>query len=177
MPIINKQQTGIGSKFYNSMQASSEEFVLSTETDVRKVDRFIEEILDFHNIPGEYFGNVFLAVTEAMELLKRRGRPMQEIRISVEKSTNGISFTMRKRRDGTRDRMDEIDLHLHRQQIQREVFIIQSLADEVHVRNHGDTIQLLFVISGIPLERSLQRSAMLQNYLIRKEKVTDANEC
>jgi hypothetical protein len=159
------------------MQAAAKgEFIISTGNDVRKVERYIEEVLDFYNLPGEYFGNILLSVTGAADLIFNNTRDSTSIRVCVERSTRGIAFTLELIGKRGEEFEDDIDRALRKKSMQREVFIIQSLADETRVGDGGEFLQLFFVISGIALERSLERSAFLRNYLTRKERVTDVNE-
>jgi hypothetical protein len=137
-----------------------------------RLERFIEEILDYYNIPGEYFGNIFLAVTEATQLGLKEDR---KVVVEMKKRPNGVSFSIT-RENAKILELDELDMAIAKHTIARETFIIRSLADEAKLSQDGRTIELRFLITGINLERSLMRSEKLKSYLTTKEKVADTNE-
>ena len=51
------------------MKRDYREISVNGRKEVYKLERFIEEICDFHNINNEYFGNILLASTEAANIL------------------------------------------------------------------------------------------------------------
>jgi len=140
--------------------------------ELNRLEKFIEEILDYYNIPGEYFGNILLAVSEAAQLsLKGNG----DVIVEMDKSLKGVSFSIT-RKDATEEELDVLDRAIAKSTIARETFIIRSLADEAELLRDGKMIELRFHITGINLERALLRSEKLKSYLTRKEKVVDKNE-
>ncbi|NQV02967.1 MAG: hypothetical protein HQ542_09995 [Bacteroidia bacterium] len=154
------------------MTTNSGFITIRSKEELNRLERFIEEILDYYNIPDEYFGNIFLAVTEAAQLgLKGE----HAVTVQMNKQRSGVSFSIKKI-DATEDELDELDRAIAKQVIARETFIIRSLADEAILKRDGKTIELNFHIAGINLERSLLRSEKLKSYLTRKEKVVDRNE-
>lgn len=153
------------------------ELTIDPSRDQAKLERFIEEILDYHNIPGEYFGNILLSVMEAAELIGKQYATTEMVTIDVNRFPRGIAFRMRiasQRREI--DRPDELDLALTLAALKRETFIIRSLADGVEIGESGDSIALTFFISGISFERFIARSDSLRKYLFHKERVADVNE-
>ncbi|MBE0647027.1 MAG: hypothetical protein IH596_04505 [Bacteroidales bacterium] len=154
------------------MTTNSDIISIRSNEELNRLERFIEEILDYYNIPGEYFGNIFLAVTEAVQLsLKNEG----EVTVEMKKSRKGVSFSITQHK-ATDQELDELDRAIAKHTFARETFIIRSLADEAELLRDGKTIVLRFHITGINLERSLLRSEKLKSYLTRKEKVVDTNE-
>ncbi|TSA27986.1 MAG: hypothetical protein D4R67_04820 [Bacteroidetes bacterium] len=154
------------------MAGSLEKIKISSSVDLHRLEHFIEEILDYYNVPGEYFGNIMLAVSEAAIMgLKREG----EVTIKIIKSRNGLNFLVT-RKDAAIGDLDELDKAIERQAIARETFIIRSLADEAKLSHNGHTIELNFQVAGINLERALIRSEKVKGYFGRKEKVVGRNE-
>jgi len=146
--------------------------LIRTKNEINRLEHYLEEILDYYNIPDEYFGNVLLAVTESVSLSLSR---WEEVSIEMKRSLRGIAFTISgEKGDGLRK--DEIDRAMEQRAFEREAFIIRSLADETEISNNEATIRLQFYISGINLERALLRSKKLKGYLTGKEKVVDKNE-
>lgn len=154
------------------MTGQSGEITIRSKEELNRLEKFIEEILDYYNVPGEYFGNILLSVTEAVQLnLKQKGT----VTVEMTKNRKGVAFRI-KREDGNLRELDELDRAIARQKIARETFIIRSLADEAVLLREGKSMELRFHITGINLERALLRSEKLKRYLTRKEKVVDINE-
>jgi hypothetical protein len=154
------------------MTGNTDTITIRSKKDLNRLERFIEEILDYYNIPGEYFGNILLAVTESALLSLKDER---EVSVKMKKSRKGVSFSITCK-DATDNELDELDKAIAKNTLARESFIIRSLADEAELLRDGKTIALRFHITGINFERSLLRSEKLRSYLIRKEKVVDTNE-
>ena len=154
------------------MTGNSDVITIRSKGELNRLERFIEEILDYYNIPEEYFGNILLAVTEATQLGLRDDH---EVMVKTKKSRNGVSFSIKKK-DASIDEKDELEAAIAKQAIAKETFIIRSLADEAELMKDGKTIELKFHITGINLERALLRSEKLKSYLTRKEKMVDQNE-
>lgn len=154
------------------MKGHNEKVAIRSLSETRKLERFIEEILDYNNIPGEYFGNILLAVTEAAQLVLKRGH---EVVVEMMKGRKGVSFSITQN-EATEEELDELDRAMATHTIARESFIIRSLADEAQLLRDGKTILLKFHITGINLERSILRSEKLKSYLAHKEKVVERNE-
>ncbi len=154
------------------MTANTDTITIHSKKELIRLERFIEEILDYYNIPGENFGNVLLAVTEAALLSMKDDR---EVTVEMKKNRKGVSFSIT-RKDATDNELDELDKAIAKHTLARESFIIRSLADEAELLRDGRTIALRFHITGINFERSLLRSEKLKSYLARKEKVVDKNE-
>lgn len=154
------------------MKGNSNAITIRSISELFRLERFIEEILDFYNIPGDYFGNIMLAVTEAAELGLR---DQQKVSVEMGKNPKGLFFKII-RQEAMAQELDELDKAIARHAIARETFIIRSLADEAKLIDDGKVIELKFHITGISLERSLVRSEKIKNFLASKEKVIDKNE-
>jgi len=154
------------------MKGNSNAITIRSIRELFRLERFIEEILDFYNIPGDYFGNIMLAVTEAAELGLR---DQQKVCVEMGKNPKGLSFKII-RQEAMTEELDELDKAIAIHAIARETFIIRSLADEAKLLENGKVIELKFHITGISLERSLLRSEKIKNFLSSKEKVIDKNE-
>lgn len=153
------------------MTGNYEKIVIQSAGELARIERFIEEMLDYYNIPGEYFGNILLAVTETVKLGAKQNKP---VTIVVRKTARGVSFSV-SREESSMKEMDELDKAIAHKAIARETFIIRSLADQAELKDEGKTLVLDFTISGIGLERALKRSEKVKSYLARKEKVMDRN--
>lgn len=154
------------------MRAKTGILTIRSLKEINRLERFIEEILDYNNIPGDYFGNILLAVTEAAVLCLKKEK---DVTIAMSKSRKGIAFRITKN-NATEEELDELDQAIAQQTFARETFIIRSLADEAEFLLDGSSIVLQFYITGINLERALVRKGKLKSYFASKEKVVDRNE-
>ena len=158
------------------MKKSIGEISIKESKDLCKLEKYIEEVLDYHNIPDEYFGNIMLAISQSSELILKKRQARKPLKINVQQTNKGLSFEIRNEGSGKDHAMDELDLAIERQNILRETFIIRSLADATELKDGGDTVVLNFSVTGINYERSLKRMDQLKNYLSTREKVIDTNE-
>jgi len=155
------------------MKGNIGEIFIKRIEELNKLARYIEETLDYHNIPNEYFGNIMLAISESAELILKRKTGKGPLGISVRRDKKGLTFEFRKQDPEETERLDDLDLAIETQQFFRETFIIRTLADATDITDNGKTLRLHFEISGINYERSLLRSERLRKYLTEKEKVRD----
>ncbi len=158
------------------MKKNIGEISIQETQDLCKLEKYIEEVLDYHNIPDEYFGNIMLAISQSAELILKKRTAHKPLKIDVHKTKKGLLCEIRNEGSGKEHAMDELDLAIERQNILRETFIIRSLADTTELKDGGDTLVLHFSVTGINYERSLKRMDQLKNYLSTREKVIDTNE-
>ncbi len=158
------------------MKGNIGEISILEQSDLSKLERYIEEVLDYHNIPDEYFGNIMLAISQSVELIMKKKSGDQPLIINVNQTKKGLAFKIRAEGSGQNSTLDELDLAIERQNMLRETFIIRSLADETELKDDGDTLVLHFTVTGINYERALHRRGQLKNYLTVREKVIDNNE-
>jgi serine/threonine-protein kinase RsbW len=151
----------------------TEEFALSIPSsteNIHQVEGFIEEICDRYNLTGHYFGNISLAVLEAVDNAIIHGnrnnkdksvklilsiKPGQlEFKINDE----GAGFDYSKVPDPT-DPMIDIP-----EGIGRGLFIIRSMTDEVTFNDQGNEITMTFKISGISKKMIDERIKKMESY-------------
>jgi|GEM_PF-1520318 len=152
------------------------EITIRKTDDKRRIEKYIEEVLDYYNVPAEYFGNILLAVNEAIELLLRKQNKTENLILNVRKTKQGISFQIQSKKAPDIHLLDEIDKAIARNELIRETFLITTLTDGIELTNHGRKLRLNFVISGLSYQRSLERTEKLKNYFCTKERVFDQNE-
>lgn len=149
---------------------------ISGQKDISKLEKFIEETLDYHNTPSEYFGNILLAVTETAEMMIKNSEESVSLSIGINRSTKGILVKINQNRETGKPVLEIIDMALNKENLVRETFMIQTLVDEIVVGKKGDSIVLQFEINGISFERALNRSERVRKYLKTGVKVVDTNE-
>jgi len=150
----------------------------SAKESVYKIEWFIEEICDRYNITNNYFGNISIAVMEAIdnaiihgndnniEKKVRLGFELKPGEMIFEIDDDGGGFDVNKIGDPT-DIEDE-----KTKDIGRGLFIIRSLADEVRFNEKGNKIVLIFKIKGISKEIDLERKQKLKGYKEDTKKVS-----
>jgi len=138
---------------------------------LNRLERFTEEICDQYNVPGDYFGNILLATSES-------GRVLFMIH---EDSENGVIEMMPERIGKTlvfnfrfvpgmekgSGKMEYLDLEIRKQGMQKEMFIITALTDQMTISSDGREMVLKFSISSIHYEKSVQRASKLKEYWCR----------
>ena len=149
---------------------------ISELNELPKLEKFIEETLDYNNTPAEYFGNILLAVSEAAQMMIRHLEKSASITIRVNRSSKGLAVSFIQKQQKESQFRDIIDMALQKQHLIRETFMIQSLTDDIMVGKDGSSMKLLFEISGISYERALKRSEKVRDYLRTGVKVVDTNE-
>jgi serine/threonine-protein kinase RsbW len=142
----------------------------STKEKIYKVERFIEEVCDRYNITNNYFGNISIAVMEAVENAMVHGNRNEKekiISLDFESRPGELVFCIEDEGDGfdpqvvndPTDVSEEID-----EQVGRGLFMIRKLADEVHFNEDGNQIEMIFKIKGISEELDKERKERFRGY-------------
>jgi serine/threonine-protein kinase RsbW len=142
----------------------------SALTEIHLVEKFVEDICDEYNINNSYFGNILIALTEAVENAMHHGNndnPDKKVIIVFESKPVGLSFLVKDEGPGFNyktisdptDLSENIDPNKG-----RGLFLMKSLADEINFCNTGNSIELVFKISSINSELSADRISQLKQY-------------
>lgn len=134
------------------------------------VEQFTEEICDSYKIFNSYYGNIDIALTEAVKNAITHGNnnnPKKKVTVIFNPKSYGLSFTVNDEGDGfdfnkipyPTDFSDE-----HMEEAGRGLFLIKSLSDEVHFSNGGRTIEIVFHISSINTKTIASRIKHFNNY-------------
>jgi len=156
------------------MKNDYREIAINGKKELYKIERFIEEICDYHNINNEYFGNILLASTEAANILISISSEAKEslLRITFEKSMKGFTFKLKF--DGSKisdEQENFLEQEVKKHKLSKEIFIIKALADEVTISMKGHAITLTFYVSSMNYEKSLTRINKLKEYWIKKTSI------
>jgi hypothetical protein len=157
------------------MKQDYRELVITGKKEISKLERFVEEICDYYNINNEYFGNILLASTEAAQILFALNEELEggKISISFDRNPKGLVFKIRL--DSAGDRVDNtediLDLEIRKHKLSRDIFIIKALTDEITISVNAKSIILVFYVSSMNYEKSLQRINQLKEYWTRKDEV------
>jgi hypothetical protein len=162
------------------MKKDYREISVKGKEELYKLERFVEEICDFHNINNEYFGNILLASTEAANILisvSTKG-DISQLSVSFEKTVKGFTFKLKftgQEMENEKDNFLEQEIRKHK--MTREVYIVKALADEVTISMKGESIILTFYVSSMNYEKSLNRINRLKEYWEKKTStVSKGNE-
>ena len=157
------------------MNRDFRELVIAGDGDLSKLERFVEEICDYYNINNEYFGNILLATTEAAGILLSIKEPEDKTNLAIrfDRSSRGLIFKIRL---GTGDVAaqegeDILDREIRKHKLARDIYIVKALADEITIAVNARSITLVFYVSSMNYEKSLQRIQELKEYWIKKDMV------
>ena len=147
------------------------EICISNESEIYRAERLIEEVCDYYHVGNEYFANVMLGTTEAIRLvLAKRNVTGETLTVTAIKNDKGLLFILKGGTDEKAEIIvgDQLDQAIEQEKLSRELFIIRSLADETKVSANGKVISLVFRITSLDAERSIDRVGQLKEYYNRK---------
>ena len=158
------------------MKRDFRELVITGKKEMGKLERFVEEICDYYNINNEYFGNILLATTEAAGILFSLNDSVENanIAISFDRNPKGLVFKIKLggADDSASDIEDILDREIRKHKLSRDIFIIKALTDEITISVNAKSIVLVFYVSSMNYEKSLQRITELKEYWNKKDTVT-----
>jgi serine/threonine-protein kinase RsbW len=148
------------------LQQAKELKIRSVETDLVQVEKFIDEICDNYHISNRYYGNITIAIEEAVRNGIIHGNKMDRgktVKISFESRPKGLLFRIEDEGNGFNVKEIPNPLETGRN-TGNGLFIIKSLADKVKFNSSGNTIEILFSISSINQETTLYRIKSMNKY-------------
>ncbi|MDP1621810.1 MAG: hypothetical protein Q8M08_05685 [Bacteroidales bacterium] len=155
------------------MKRDFRELVIVGKKEIAKLERFVEEICDYYNINNEYFGNVLLATTEAANIMFALNESSEKgcIVISFDRNPKGLVFRIKLKNgvDETTVNEDILDREIRKHKLARDIFIIKALTDEIEISVNARSIILVFYVSSMNYEKSLQRINELKEYWSKKD--------
>lgn len=134
-----------------------------------QVEQFVEEISEEFLLYGNYFGNILMAVTEAVKnaiIHGNRQHKKKLVRIMLENTKEGLWIRVMDEGEG-------FDYKKYSEQENQEInfgtekngiILIRALADEVRFQNNGNTIEMLFKINGIEESIFERRVAFMHDF-------------
>ena len=142
----------------------------SIPENINYVEKFIEEICDFYNINNTYFGNITIAVTEAVNnaiLHGNKQNPEKFVKLTFQNKPIGLSFLIKDEGNGfdydcIPNSID--DTNNSKKFSGKGFFLIKSLADEILFHNSGSMIEIIFKISSINNEIAIDRINKLADF-------------
>jgi hypothetical protein len=157
------------------MKKDYRELVITGKGEIYKIEQFVEEICAYHNINNEYFGNILLATTEAAEILLSVNDREREgvVTVKFDRNHKGLVFKLNSG-NGTSENeesQDILDQEIRKHKLGKDIFIIKALTDEIKISVNAKAITLVFYVSSMNYEKSLERINKLKEYWVAKEGV------
>jgi serine/threonine-protein kinase RsbW len=119
------------------------------------VERMIEDVCDLFNISQDYYGNILIAITEAVNNAIYHGNqanPEKHIDILFKAHTDHVSFTVKD--EGSGFNFDKLPDPTSPKMVDkpngRGVFLMRNLADNVAFEDNGSTVILDF--NAVPVK-------------------------
>lgn len=121
----------------------------SVKENVNLVEKFVDEICQYYNIGDENYGNILIAVTEAVSNAIYHGNrlnPDKLVNFFYENKENNLCFTVEDEGNGYNpdtlpDPTDPTNLELPHG---RGVFLMKQLTDDIKFHNDGRKVELYF---------------------------------
>ena len=150
---------------------NTKEIILkSLPEDIHLVESFIDDISDEFNINNSYFGNILIAVTEAINNAFEHGNQKdltKSIFVKFEVRPKGFAFIISDEGNGFElDNIpDPTDVNYKAEDnYGRGIYLMKALSDDVKFLDNGSTIELTFNISSINSELALKRINEFKTY-------------
>jgi serine/threonine-protein kinase RsbW len=143
----------------------------SLQSNISRVEKFIEEICVDNYISNSYFGNIMLAIEEAVKNAIIHGNRQdhnKQVTITFERIREGLHFIIED--EGWGFNPQEIPNPIDSDEVKGNgIFLIRSLADKVRYNSIGNQVELTFSISSMNQETTLNRISQLKNYFRRQK--------
>ncbi len=126
--------------------------ISSRSENIILVERMIEDVCDVFEVGEDNYGNILIAVTEAVNNAIQHGNkldPTKHIQISFKSDDKGISFKVQDEGNGfdyTRVPDPTAPENIEKPH-GRGIFLMNSLADKVEFADSGKTVTLSFELN------------------------------
>ena len=134
------------------------------------IEEFIEKICDEFNINTTYYGNILIAITEAVENAIRHGNgcdSSKNVEILFEYDNTGLKFTVHDEGKGFNfnNIPDPTEINGN---AGRGIYLIKTLADNVSFSDNGSSLEIGFEIANMNQQTAINRINELQNFSKKK---------
>jgi serine/threonine-protein kinase RsbW len=147
--------------------------ISSLQRNISLVEKFIEEICDDNYIPDSYFGNIMLAMEEAVKnaiIHGNGGDSNKQVTLVFQRKRDRLSFTIKDEGNGFNPL--EIPNPLDSDDTKGNgIFLMRSLADKISYNQIGNQVELTFFIASINQETTLNRISQLKSYFNRQKSI------
>lgn len=136
-----------------AIEASKALEIYSKTENISLVEQLIDEVCEENKVHEDYYGNILIAITEAVNNAithGNQGNPSKKIKIKVESEEPILKFKVSD--EGTGFNFDSLPDPTDPENIDkpngRGVFLMRHLADEVEFFEEGKTVELSFNVSA-----------------------------
>lgn len=134
-----------------TIEASKSIQINSKTENITLVEKLIDEVCEENKVNEDYYGNILIAITEAVNnaiMHGNKGNPEKVVNIHVETVSNKLSFKISDQGKGfDYDNLpDPTDPENLEKPNGRGVFLMKNLADEVEFLDNGTTVELKFTV-------------------------------
>jgi serine/threonine-protein kinase RsbW len=149
--------------------------ISSTRESLTKVENFVEEICEAYYITNSYYGNILLAILEAVKnaiIHGNKNNPAKQVKICFKSIQNGLCFRISDQGKGFDFKNVQNPLEAEDSLIEnvgKGIFLIRSLADHVSYNSKGNVVEIVFLISSINQETTLNRISQLNKYFNKQK--------
>lgn len=149
--------------------------ISSTSECMSKVENFVDEICEAYYITNSYYSNISVVIMEAVKnamIHGNRNNPERQVKITFKGVPNGLCFTIKDQGNGFdfKNVPNPIDaLEGQEGNFGNGIFLIRSLADKVSYNTIGNIIEIIFFISTINQETTLNRITQLHKYFNKQK--------
>jgi serine/threonine-protein kinase RsbW len=140
-----------------------------------QIEKFVEEICDQHYLNDSYFGNILVAVEEAVKNAIIHGNKNdinKQVIITYHSGSRGLTFRIEDEGEGF-DYSSVPDLLEYEESVSAKIgkgiFLIRALADNVSYNDAGNSVEITFDISSIYRETTLSRINKLHQYFEKQK--------
>jgi len=156
-------------KIYKELKISS------TNESLAKVEKFVEEICETYYITNSYYGNILMAILEAVKNAIVHGNktnPEKQVKICFRSILNGLCFKITDQGNGFDFRNVQNPIETEDPlsgKVGKGIFLIRSLADHVSYNSKGNVVEIVFFISSINQETTLNRISQIRQYFNKQK--------
>ncbi len=149
--------------------------ISSSLVNLSQIEKFVEEICDLYYLNDSYFGNILVAVEEAVKNAIIHGNKNdinKQVIISYYSSSRGLTFRIEDEGKGF-DHSSVPDIleadESEVASIGKGIFLIRAVADHVSYNDIGNSVEITFDISSMHRETTLSRINKLHQYFEKQK--------
>lgn len=157
---------------------------LTISTDIKElkeVENFIEDISEHFNLQNTYYGNILVALSEAVEnsiIHGNKNKKEKKITITLKQVPKGLCFTVQDEGDGfdINNIPDPTDVKNNPEKKGSGIYLIKTLTDEMQYFDKGKKLEMIFYTTSINNEVYQRRKKQMQDYFKEKSQILEKNK-